>query len=624
MAIDLGVMLTLLLVVGFLSQWVAWRIRVPAILILLFAGIALGPVTGWFDPDRMLGKLLFPVISLAVALILFEGSMTLRFSDLRDVGKAVRGMVSYGAVIALLLLAAAAHWIAGVSWELSFLFGALTCVTGPTVITPMLRTLRPNARIARTLRWEGIVIDPLGALFAVLVYEAIVSHQQGHSIGVFGLTILVGALIGLVIGYALGFLLRRQLIPEYLQTYGTLIAVLGAFSLSNTLAHESGLLAVTVMGIMLGNMREIHIEHIMDFKEHLSTLLVSMLFVVLAARLQWPLPPGVLWSGIVVFLVAQFVIRPVSVLIATAGSQLNWAERTLICYVSPRGVVAASVSSLFALRLADLGMTGADELVPLVFILIIGTVTLQSATARPFAKWLKVADPDPNGVMIFGSDHVARTVAQALTEQKFRVLIVDDEWDGISAARMAGLPTFYGNPTSQHAAMHMDLTGIGRLLAMSTRRELNSLTCMQYRQVFGRERVYRLRILTPEQSHDRAAFAGSIQSKVLFGDTMTHARFNKMLSTGWRVKTTQLTEAYDWPQFLEHNGEGSVLMFGIDGTGRLRVASNKREVEPRPGWTVLVLVSPDAPASPPKRLMQEAQAARGQESADAPEQSRAG
>src|SRR5699024_11921503 len=153
--------------------------------------------------------------------------------------------------------------------ELSFLFGALTCVTGPTVITPMLRTLRPNARIARTLRWEGILIDPLGALFAVLVYEAIVTHAQGHSLGVFGLTILIGAAIGLVVGYALGFLLRRQLIPEYLQTYGTLIAVLGAFSLSNTLAHESGLLAVTVMGIMLGNMRNIHIDHIMDFKEHL-------------------------------------------------------------------------------------------------------------------------------------------------------------------------------------------------------------------------------------------------------------------------------------------------------------------------------------------------------------------
>ncbi len=599
MAIDLGAMLTLLLVVGFLAQWLAWRVRVPAILFLLLTGIVLGPITGWFNPDRMMGDLLFPVISLAVALILFEGSMTLRLSDLREVGKAVRGLVSYGAVIALLLLAAAAHWIAGIRWELAFLFGALTCVTGPTVITPMLRTLRPNARIARALRWEGIVIDPLGALLAVLVFEAIVSHQEGHSLGVFAITVVVGAAIGVAVAWALGFLLRRQMIPEYLQTYGTLIAVLGAFSLSNELAHESGLLAVTVMGIMLGNMRDIHVDHIMDFKEHLSTLLVSMLFVVLAARLQWPLPPGVLWSGIAVFLVAQFLIRPISVLAATAGSQLTWRERTLVSYVSPRGIVAASVSSLFALRLADLGMPGADTLVPLVFILIIGTVVLQSATARPFARWLKVADPDPNGVMIYGSDHVARTVALALVEQKFQVLMVDDDWDGIRAARMAGLDTFYGNPTSQHAALHLELTGIGRLLAMSTRREMNSLTCMQYRQVFGREKVYRLRILAPEQSHDRETFAGSIQSKVLFGDAMTHARFSEMLANGWRVKTTQLTETYAWPQYLEGNGSDSVLLFGIDANGGLRVMSNKREVEPKPGWTVVVLASPDAPASSP-------------------------
>ncbi len=617
MAIDLGVALTLLLVVGFLAQWLAWRMRVPAILYLLLIGIVLGPVTGWFHPDEMLGDLLFPTISLAVALILFEGSLTLRFADLHDIGRAVRGLVSYGAVIALLLLAVAAHWIAGVRWELAFLFGALTCVTGPTVITPMLRTLRPNARIARTLRWEGIIIDPLGALFAVLVFEAIVSHQQGHSLQVFGVTILVGVAIGLAAAWLLGFLLRRQLIPEYLQTYGTLSAALGAFSLANAVAHESGLLTVTVMGILLGNMRGIYIEHIADFKEHLSTLLVSMLFVVLAARLEWPLPPGVLASGIIVFLVAQFVIRPVSVLASTAGSQLTWRERALISFVSPRGIVAASVSSLFALRLGAIGMQGAGLLVPLVFILIIGTVVLQSATARPLARWLGVADPDPRGVMIFGADHVARTVALALREQDLDVLVVDDDWDGIRAARMAGLTTFYGNPTSQHAAMHLDLTGIGHLFAMSPRRELNSLTCMQYRQVFGREHVYRLRVLAPSQSRDREAFAGSIQSKVLFNDEMTHARFEELLAAGWRIKTTQLTDTYDWADYVAHNGTRSILLFSVESGGRLHVASTRHVAEPRSGWTVLVLVPPDAPASPPKRLMQAALAASA-ENGDGP------
>ncbi|MGH8145729.1 MAG: cation:proton antiporter [Rhodanobacteraceae bacterium] len=592
MAIDLGALLTILLVVGFLAQWLAWRMRLPAILFLLLIGIALGPATGWFDPDAMAGKYLFPLVSLAVALILFEGSLTLRFSELRGIGRAVRGLVSYGAVLALVMLAAAAHWIAGLSWSIAFLFGALTCVTGPTVITPMLRTLRPNARIASALRWEGIILDPLGALFAVLVFEAILTHQQGHSLAIFGATVGIGAGIGLAMAAALGFLLHRQMIPEYLQSYGTLIAVLGAFTLANLLAHESGLVTVTIMGITLGNLKHIHIGDIMDFKEHLSTLLVSMLFVVLAARLHWPLPPGMLLAGILVFVVAQFVIRPLTVLVATFGGGMTWRERALVGYVSPRGIVAASVSSLFALRLGELGMPGADALVPLVFILIIATVVLQSATARPLARWLKVAAPDPNGVLIFGSDTVARSIGKALAEQKFQVLLADDHWAGISAARMAGLPTFYGNPTSQHAELHLDLTGIGRLLAMSTRRELNSLACMHYRREFGRERVYRLRVLAPEESGNRAAFAGSLRAKALFGNDVTHTRFAELLNTGWRIKVNVLTDSFDWPGFVAQHGANTLLLFGIEPSGRLRVANDRRKVEPRSGWTVIALVPP--------------------------------
>ncbi len=597
MTIDFGVVLSGLLVVGFLAQWLAWRMRLPAILFLLLVGIVLGPVTGWFHPDAMMGPYLFPLVSLAVALILFEGSLTLRFAELRGIGRAVHGMITYGAVFALVLLAAAAHWIAGVGWEIAFLFGALTCVTGPTVITPLLRTLRPNTRIASALRWEGIVLDPLGALFAVLVFEAIVSHQQGHSLAVFAATIGIGAGIGLVVAGALGWLLYRQLIPEYLQTYGSLVAVLGAFSLSNLLTHESGLVAVTVMGITLGNLPKIHIGHIMDFKEHLSMLLVSLLFVVLAARLAWPLPPGMLVAGVAVFVVAQFVIRPLSVLLATAGGGLTWAERALLGFVSPRGIVAAAVSSLFALRLADLGIPGADALVPLVFTIIIGTVVLQSATARPLARWLKVLAPDPNGILIFGSDAVARSLGAALAEQKFPVVLVDDDWDGISTARMQGLATFYGSPTSQHAALHLDLAGFGRLLAVSTRRELNSLACMHYRQELGRECVYRLRVLAPEDTDNRSAFAGNLTGAALFDAEMTHTRFAGLLDAGWQVKVNALTASFDWAAFQAQHGAGTLLLFGVDPGGRLRVASTRRKVDPRNNWTVIALVPPAGSAS---------------------------
>ena len=592
MTIELGLMLAGMLMIGFLAQWLAWRVKLPAILFLLLAGILLGPVSGVLDPDKLLGGLLFPIVSLAVALILFEGSLTLRFHELPGIGHVVRGLVSYGAVTALLLLALAAHIVAGLSWSIALLFGALACVTGPTVIAPMLRTLRPNARIANTLRWEGIVIDPLGALFAVLIFEAIVSRQEGHTIGIFIATIGCGSVIGALAAVLVGYLLRRQMIPEYLHNYAVLAAVLLAFSVSNGITHESGLLAVTIMGIALGNMRGVHIDDILDFKESLTTVLVSVLFILLAARLHWPLPNGMLLAGITLFVIAQLIVRPVTVLLASLGSGLTWRERALIAWVAPRGIVAASVSALFALRLDALGVSGGDALVPLVFILIIGTVVFQSATARPLAKWLKVAEPEPRGLLIFGSDHVARAIAGALNEAGFHVLLADDDWEGIRLARMEGLSTFFGNPTSPHSERHLDLTGIGRLLALSTHRERNSLACVHYRQEFGREKVYRLRNLTPQENTDRAALSGNLLAPPLFQEEMTHGRFAEMLGQGWRIKSTRLSTTFDWPHFIEQYGSSTVLMFGVEEKGALRVASAKRELEPKAGWLVIALVPP--------------------------------
>ncbi|MET3653689.1 cation:proton antiporter [Dyella japonica] len=594
MTLDLGFLLVCILGVGFLAQWLAWRVRLPAILFLLLAGILMGPVAGALAPDKLLGPLLFPIVSLAVSVILFEGSLTLRFSELPDIGRAVRGLVTYGAVIAVFMLGVAAHYFAGLSWDVALLFGALTCVTGPTVIAPMLRTVRPNARIANTLRWEGIVIDPLGALFAVLVYEAIVSRQQGHTVGVFLAVIASGVIIGLLAAWTLAFLLRRQMIPEYLQNFGALVLVLLAFSLSNAITHESGLLTVTVMGIALGNMRGVHIDDILDFKENLTTLLVSSLFILLAARLTWPLPDGMLWAGVAIFIVAQLIVRPVTATIASIGSALNWRERALIAWIAPRGIVAAAVSALFALKLDALGMAGAKELVPLVFILIIGTVVLQSATARPLARWLKVAEPDPTGVLIYGADQASRVVARALVDAGFHVIVADEHWEGIKHARMEGLQTFFGYPASAYAERHLDLTGIGRLLAMSTHRERNALACVYYRQEFGRGKVYRLNNDDGNATGGRVQIGGHLSAPALFGMDMTHERFLECLAEGWRIKSTRLTSTFDWPNFIEQYGSPTVLLFGIEEKGALRVSSVKRELEPRPGWTVIALVPPES------------------------------
>lgn len=595
---SIALQLALLVVLGFLAQWAAWRLRLPAILFLLLIGLVLGPATGWLRPDAALGPLLLPIVSLSVAVILFEGSLTLRFDQLKGVGVSVLRLVSIGALVSLFVLAAAAHWLAAMPWELALLFGALTCVTGPTVIVPMLRSVRPNARIANVLRWEGIIIDPLGALFAVLVFEAIVSRQQGHSLLVFGLTILSGVVAGTIGALALGQALRRQWLPEYLQSFGALALVLLTFSVANEFAHESGLLAVTIMGMILANRRDIAIEEILSFKEHLSTLLISALFILLAARLGWPLPPGTLFAGLAILAVAQFIARPLGVLASTLGGALAWRERALLAWIAPRGIVAAAVSALFALRLEQTGMAGAEQLVPLTFALIIGTVVLQSATSGWIARRLGVAEREPHGVLVVGANRVARTIAGSLAAQGVDVLVADDDWFDIRAARMDNLRTWYGDALSEQAERTLDLAGIGQLFAMSARRETNSLACVKYRVEFGRHRALRMRIidLAPDGKGSREP-ASMLAAPRLFGDAVTLASLEDRLAQGWKIKSTRLTDAFGLDRFLATHGRDSLCLYGVDEAGAVHVVSSDHAPRFRSGWTLTALVPPLAPAA---------------------------
>lgn len=600
-----GLFLTLLLLLGFLCQWASWRLRLPAILLLLASGLVLGPGLGWFNPDLVLGEMLFPLVSIGVALILFEGSLTLRFGEVRGLAPTILRLVSVGAVVTTLGLATAAHYLADLGWPVALLFGALTCVTGPTVIMPMLRAVRPNERISNILRWEGIIIDPIGALLAVLVLEALMSGHDNGGWGVFAWTVAVGTVIGFAAAWLLGQALRRQWLPEYLQTYGTLAWVLLAYAASNGLAHESGLLAVTIMGIVLANVRGIDVAHILHFKEHLSTLIISMLFIVLAARLQWPGWPLV-GTGLLVLAAAMLVVRPLAVLCSTIGGPTEWRERALLAWIAPRGIVAAAVSALFALRMEDTDPVAASTLVSLTFLLIIGTVVVQSATSRPLARLLKVAAPSPNQVLVLGSSVVARTIAQALDKAGFRTLMADEDWSGLAAARLSGLKTFYGNPASELAERSLDFNAFGWLLAMSTRGELNTLACVRFRPELGHGRVLRLPVLAPGEA-PRQALAAPIQAPALFGKAITHGELEKRLAAGWQVKTTKLGDDFDWDDFAAAYAEMPLRLFAISDKGRLHFETEDIEIEPGPGWVVGALVDPDsrregpepAPASTP-------------------------
>lgn len=590
----------LLACIGVLSlfcQWLAWRVRMPAILFLLAGGIAAGPLFGFLDPEAVFGDLLFPVVSLAVAIILFEGSLTLRYEEIRGHGKMVRNLIPVGSVVTCFIGTLAARWILEVSWEVALLFGAISIVTGPTVIAPLLRSVRPDAKLANILRWEGIIIDPVGALLAVLVFEGIVSWGQGnvfgHSLYIFGKTLAVGFVLGAVAGWLNGIALRKHLLPQYLHNAGTLTFMLGVYALSNEMAHESGLLTVTVMGIWMANMKQVPIDSILEFKESLSVLLISALFIILAARVEFAAIAQLGWGLVVVLALLMLVARPVSIFLSAIGTNLKWRDKLFLSWIAPRGIVAAAVSALFAFQLQKLGYESAGVLVPLVFMLIIATVTLQSLTARPLAKMLKVAEPAEYGFLILGANPVARKIGLALKKLEVPVTLADTNWENVKQARMEDLQVYFGNPVSEHASTHLDLTGIGNLLVISPYKHMNSLATYHFLDWFGKDSVLTLAEGDQDQKA-RHQTAEKIQmTRGLFGG-VSYAKLASLASQGYAVKTTQLSEEFTFDDFLDKYDRQAIVLFVLDTRERIMPVTNMDNVKPEKDWTLVSLVPPQA------------------------------
>lgn len=582
------------IVLGIAAQWLSWRLKVPSILALLVIGIVAGPVTGLLRPDEMFGDMLFPMVSLGVALVLFEGGLTLRLGDLRGHGAAVSNLVSWGALLNWGLIAAGTWLVTDFSVAMALLFAALVVVTGPTVINPLLRTMRATPEVSQILRWEGILIDPVGALLAVLVFQFIVAGAESYLM--FLQSIGVGALAGALAAVTLGQVIKRHWIPEYLHNVVALAWVVMTFAGSNYLAHESGLLAVTVMGIWLGNTRGIDMTEVLSFKESLSILIISMLFIVLGARIA----PGDIiatgWSGLAVLLVV-LLARPIVVWASTLGGGYSWQERALVSWVAPRGIVAAAVSSLFALRLQEAGYLEAPLLVSYTFLIIIVTVVVQSFTARPVARLLGLMEEEPRGILIVGANPVARMIGKALLQQGFRVKLTDTTWSETQAARMDGLDTYYGDPVSAHADRQLELEGIGRLFAMSRRPELNTLSVVKFRREFGRNRVFTLRNSQEKDASDKRRVAETFRAPRLFGEGVTLQKLSSLIAQGAEVKATLLSETFDLAAYEKAKGKSHIPLFALDKNHHLRAFTDNYQPEVKPGWTLLSLVSPAAPAT---------------------------
>jgi len=590
--------LTAIVVLGIAAQWLSWRVKVPPILLLLLIGIALGPIFGLLEPDALFGDLLFPIVSLAVGVILFEGSLTLRFRDIQGVSSTILRLVSIGAAISWGVAATAAHWFVGLEWPIAFLFGAIVVVTGPTVIGPLLRIVRPTARVAKILRWEGIIIDPIGALLAVLVFEFIVTQSQAGATGLSGVVlpflelVSIGVVLGMIGGWLLGQLLARHALPDYLINVTVLAAVLAVFTTSNVLAEESGLLAVTVMGIWLANMRGVPLEDILHFKETLSILFISGLFILLAARIDPATLSQVGLGAALVLAAILFVAQPLKVWLSTIGSDLNWREKLMIAWIGPRGIVAAAVSGLFAIKLVDEGFEGAEVIVPLTFTIIVGTVVFASLTARPLARALDIALPEDRGVLIVGANRVTREIAKVLKKHGFRVVLADGNYSEIRQARMDGLETYYGNPVSEAADRKLDLVGLGQMFAMSAQSEINNLAAVRYRYEFGQSNVFVLQTPQEVSGSDNQRITTQFNARSLFREGASLGHLFRLIEAGAELFSTRLTENFGYSEYLVHYEGRGELLFGISPDGNLRPMSEEPSQRPGPGWILIGLYEP--------------------------------
>lgn len=588
-----------ILALGIGAQWLAWRLRLPSILLLLLAGFATGPVLGWLQPDELLGDLLMPLVSVSVGLILFEGGLTLKFSELKAIGSVVRNLVTIGALVSWGVATVAARYCFGWNWGLATLLGAILIVTGPTVIMPLLRLIQPVRPVASTLKWEGILIDPVGALLALLVFEALLAHESQSvwelALMGFGRTIGIGLLLGVGTGLLLVLFLKRYWVPDYLQNPVSLMTVVGAFALSNHFQHESGLLTTTVMGITLANQRWVHIRHIVEFKENLRVLLISGLFILLSARLDLAtishLPPFATLGFVGVLML---VARPAVVFLSTLGSKLKVKERVFLSWMAPRGIVAAAVASVFALRLSEEGYPQALEIVPVTFMVIVGTVAIYGLTAGPIAKRMGLSKPNPQGVLFVGCSPLARSMARSLQSEGFSVLLSDTNRENINRARLEGLPVHFGSALSEAARDDLDLMGVGKLLAITPNHEVNTLAGLHWVDQFGRPNLHQIQLHSEKDRKDKA----DGQSRMVFARETLLQDLNEQLDNGAVMRKTRLTEEFGFEQWTAKHGGRAIPLFLISESGTLRLFTQDNPPTPTVGQTLLALGQPEPSKSP--------------------------
>lgn len=577
-----------IIILGILAQWVAWRIKVPAILPLILIGLAVGPLAPFWTPEGQSiivpiydhesqsgifpGEYLFYFVSLAIGIILFEGGLTLKRSEVKVVGPYVLKLITLGSLVTFVCAGLAAHWLMDLSWSISFLFSALIIVTGPTVIGPILQNLPLNRNVSAVLKWESILIDPLGALASVLVFEFIRSAHGGveftsHAFTSFFQILLNGLALGTIGALGMEQLFKRDWVPAYLLNVFSLAYVLLVYVFSDYLAHESGLLTVVVMGMVLGNRDVPKIQEILHFKESLSILLISMLFILLAANIT--LDQLILivydWRSYTLFGIVVLLVRPLGVFLSTRGSELRFHEKVFISWVGPRGIVAAGIASLFGITLSRDGVPGAEYITPLVFMIVLGTVMLNATTAGPIAKMLKVLLEKSEGVLFIGANAAARIIAKYLQQNGRHVVLIDNNTTSVQKATLMGLEAYTSNLYTDKLDDNLELLDMGYMVAMTSSAEVNQYAVKKYQAIFGENGTFRL-LSSEELKREKS----ELPDQGIFSYTDDFLNFNEIARDFPDIHEIPVTSFDQLQEFLSSESfkEHSIALFLKDNKGQ--------------------------------------------------------
>lgn len=579
-----------IIILGILAQWVAWKFKIPAILPLILIGLLVGPIAAaylsedgskWIEPiwngkqGLFPGEGLYYFVSLAISVILFEGGLTLKRSEVKNVGPVITKLITLGSAVTFFGAGILAHVIFGLSWDLSFLFSGLIIVTGPTVITPILRNIPLKKDISAVLKWEGILIDPIGALVAVLVFEFIsVEGDSGFTktaLIEFGKIILFGTTFGFTFAHALAFAINKKLIPHYLLNVVSLSTVLLVFVESEVFAHESGLLAVVVMGMVLGNSKLENIKELLYFKESLSVLLISILFILLAANIN--IEDMMLlytWKTGILFAAVVFIIRPLAVFLSTMGSKLKTNERIFISWVGPRGIVAAGIASLFGSKLIKQGVEGAEYITPLVFMIVLGTVLLNATTARLFAKLVGVFLKKSEGILIIGASKISRLLGHYLETNGRHVVLIDSNEQNIRKAKELGLEAFSNNIYSETLTDNIELNDVGYLMALTGNPDINKYAINKFTKQFGENGSFRL-VTTEEMLDDT-----NNPKEGLFSHKDDFNRLMELTKKHPSIQEIDLEDKAHYEKLIKisNNDPDIIPLFVKDNEGELHIISS--------------------------------------------------